>query len=473
MMKYSFKTAAVLAASTLMFASCIREELPNINVDVTGMSQLKVGSQNPAIIKTSIQENGITMYATSMAAVENIDMDITVSKGATWSFVDVDIKTVPYDVTDPSTGTVYHLTQQDTTIVGEIAQPKDFSVTRYIKVVSAREGVSEDDHKTQELINAQNSMFIGWEKDGVRSKTYSPGAHLYKIWSVKVLPAGIPTRLTFDNWQDLGSFKQPYEIAAGVQSNIWSSTNASIALMSVNPLIQFGAKPTDDAVSGQALLLTSNDIRFAGTPQKPYIAGCCFIGEFDGSDTGALTCTHVGLPFDKKPESLTFWYKFLPMQIKEPGGNFTSMGEYAGKMDRGFIRAVLYRADGDTPWVNGESIRNASHKDVVAYAEFAPEGRVDQYTKQEVKFTYTQNVNEEDMKNWKYNLALYFASSYEGFRFICGADMSSQMAQLTTLNTQYQKGEIDQASFYQQYMGLISAQMGTQLYIDEMEINCK
>jgi len=470
-MKFSLKTVAALATATLMMTSCIREQLPNINVDVTDMGS-EIGATSSGIVKTTIQENGITLYADmTKADPRNLDLQVTVSKGATWSYVDVrmDSTFIEYQ------GVKLFVPGQcpiDTTVIGEIAAPKDFTKTRYIKVVSERAGLHEDDKLTQQVINAQNSGFIGWEKEGKRTKEYVEGAHLYKIWSVDVLPAGIPVSLSFDNWAGItgSDFQQPYEVVQDnnggtIRTNIWSSTNASIALMNkTNPLVLFGARPTTDVApvrgseNKNALLLTSNDIRYTNTGTRPFLAGCCFIGEFDGSDTGALTCTHVGLPFNQMPEKLTFWYKYLPMTIENPNDNpfgytFNVPGiqDYIGKEDRGFIRAVLYRADGDNKWLNGESIRDVNNKDVIAYAEFVPQGKVSEYTQQEIAFTYLKQVNEADLANWKYNLALYFASSYEGFRFICGANMNRQVTQ----------------------QGGYGEQMGTQLYIDEMEIKCK
>ncbi|GEM_PF-6627625 len=486
---------AFFATSTI--TSCIREELPDINVDVTGISSV-VGASGNGIVKTTIQENGVSLYA-DMANADptNLDLEITVSKGATWSFVDVKMDSTFIDYQ----GQKLFVPGQcpiDTTVIGEIATPHDFTKTRYIKVVCAREGIHEDDHLTQQIINSQNSMFIGWEKDGQRTKEYVEGAHLYKIWSINLLPAGIPTTLPFDNWANIAGteFQQPYELIADnngkmITTNIWSSTNASIALMAKTmPLVMYGSRATTDVApvrdgeNKSALLLTSNDIRYTNTGNRPFLAGCCFIGEFDGSDTGALTCTHVGLPFNQMPEKLCFWYKYLPMTIEEPNANpfgysFTVPGisDYVGKKDKGFIRAVLYRADGDHEWLNGESIRNLQNEDIIAYADFVPGENKDYdesvYTYQEVPFVTVHQVVEEDLAKWKYNLAIYFASSYDGFRFICGANMSNQIMKLQELNAKVNAGVISQMEMYGQMMQLLSSQMGTQLYIDEMEIKCK
>jgi len=465
-----------ISSMPVLLTSCIREELPDINVDIKGVNPT-LGLGADGIVKTTIQENGVTLYADmAKADPKNLNLTVSASDGAKWSFVDVKITKTEYPYVYE--GTTYMLTRIDTTVVGEIPVPKDFSETRYIKVVSEAEGLHEDDHLTQTIIDATNSGFIGWEKDGKRSKEYVEGAHLYKIWTVNLLPAGIPTNLTFDNWANITGtdFQQPYEMVqdnkgANIRTDIWSSTNASIALMNkTNPLVLFGARPAYKAdgtpdvapVRGNenksALVLTSNDIRYTNTGSRPFLAGCCFIGEFDGSDTGALTCTHVGLPFNQLPEKLSFWYKYLPMKIEDPNDNpfgytFNVPGikDYIGKQDKGFIRAVLYRADGDNKWLNGESIRDINNKDVIAYAEFIPQGTVSSYTQQEIDFTYVNQVDNNDLNNWKYNLAIYFASSYDGFRFICGANMNRQVTQ----------------------QGGYGEQMGSMLYIDEMEIKCK
>lgn len=57
----------------------------------------------------------------------------------------------------------------------------------------------------------------------------------------------------------------------------------------------------------------------------------------------------------------------------------------------------------------------------VAYAELKPNTTVSEYKLAEIPFTYTKEVNDDDLKSWKYNIGIYIASSYGGFEYSgCG-----------------------------------------------------
>lgn len=412
-MKIKVKDYFFLVLITVLplgMTSCIKSALPEINVDITNVTPSVEGS---GIVKTTIQENGVTLYADmGKVNLKNLPVQVTVSSGATYEYVDVRFDTTYVDY--PAYG-IYHYPVVDTTITEHAADYTDFTQTRYIKVSAEAEGLREKDKATRAAFSKFGNI------DPVTGK-------LFKIWAIQVLPAGFPSHLSFDNWYTPAAcaYEHPYEMASNTPSYVWASTNNSMALMvTSDPTMCYGARSAA-GYQGKALVLTSNDIfRFTQSSAKAAMAGCCFIGEFDGNDNNALTCTHVGLPFNQKPKNLKFYYKFLPKNLVND----------ASKLDKGFIKAVLYRTDSQVSYLTGKTIRDNSYANTVAYAEFYPDSEQADWKQMTIPFTYTQDVSAADVADYKYNLAIYFASSAEGFNFICGP--------------------------------------GTELYIDEMDIECE
>ena len=417
--------ALLIAAS---MTACIEDELPNINVDITGVTP---ASGTQGIVNHTIQENGITIYADGKKADWGaMQFDFEVSPGATCQYVDV-VFNKSYATIDYQ-GQTYTYEVIDTVITSRPTAFTDYSETRYVKVLAEAVGLRSDDVATA----SKFSKFGGIDPETGR---------LFKIWSINVLPANIPTQLHFDNWfNPFGLvYQHPYELVQtqsgqDAKVEIWASTNNSLGVL-LDAMYKdqltashYGASPTDEAVRGKALRLTTRDIGMFDA-SKPLVSGCLYIGEFDGHDSDPLTCTHVGLPFDKLPKKLSFYYKYLPTVIQQTG--VAESAEYAGQLDRGLIRAVLYRADSQVPYLTGKNICNNTLDNVIAYAQFIPEGEVKGYTYHEEAFTFVHDYSKEDLKNFKYNLAIYLASSLNGFTFIGGGD--------------------------------------TQLFIDEMEVECE
>jgi len=389
-----------------VFTSCIREALPNINVDVTEVSPAVVGS---GVVKTTLQENGVTVYVDMQTVdLKNLPLNVMVSEGATLEYVDVEFKTT-YQTIEYG-GQTFTLANVDTIVTPHEGQQMDFSETRYVKVRAEAVGIRPEDKKTALDFNKFNGLD---EKTG----------QLFKIWSIQVLPANLPSKLSFDKWYNPYGrrYQHPYENVTAFdgseqQINIWASTNNSLGIL-LSTIYgdnlsesHYGSAPTDDAVSGKALVLTTKDISLYDKT-KPYVAGCMFIGEFDGTDGDALTCTHVGLPFNQLPDTFKLCYKYLPNKIAS-----------TGELDKGFMKAVLYRTDANVPFLTGKTIRDNEFPNTIAYAEFYPDQVVDKYTELRIPFTYIREANADDAKNWKYNLAIYFASSKEGFKFVGAGD---------------------------------------------------
>lgn len=377
-----------------VMTSCVGEGLANIEVDILDIQA--VGSAD-GLVKKTIQENSVIVYVdTTKLKMDNMALEYNVSEGATLEYVVPnekqqkdcdDINADHYDALDG--------------IATDYASPV------YVRVTAAR-GIDPETGKI-------------WSK----------------VWKIKTqaLTDNMPTKYTFDNWETPQGcyYQMPYDLMKidNVEKPIrmWESTSGSLTPIwmylygaDIN-YTHFNSQPTDDAVSGKALKLVTADISMFD-PRKPFVSGCLFTGEMDNENTDDKLKTRVGLPFNKHPQTLKLYYKYQPGVVASTGKN-----------DEGYIRVVLYRTDNEVQYLTGYNIMDNSFGNTVAYAELKPNEMMSEYVLAEIPFTYTQDVNDDDLKNWKYNIGIYIASSLGGFEYSgCG---------------------------------------GTTLYVDEMEIICE
>jgi len=345
--KKSTQLFGLLIITGLSMISCIKAELPNIEVDITNVTSTSKG-----FIKSNINENSVTIFVDTMQSkLDNLSILLEISEGATIS-------------PNPATVTDYR-------------EPQYFEI------------VSED-------------------KEWV------------KVWEVaaKVVSENFPTKYNFENWENPvnTAYKIPFEIVKTDSKEekmpIWATTNSSMSIVLsyiYGPALNythFGCCPSDVAVEGLSLKLETMDISYI-SPTMPFVSGCLFVGEFDGTDTDPLTGTHFGAPFNKRPLYFKGSYNYIPNKILSKGVN-----------DTGLIEAVLYRVDQDVPYLTGYTIRDKSFENIVAYAEINPNTNTGGFTEFNIPFTYTKEVDDEDLKNWKYGLAVYFASSKDGDQYI-------------------------------------------------------
>lgn len=369
---------AMLGAGAMV--SCTTGDLANIEVDIT---DVKAAGGIEGVVKKDIQENKVVVYLdTTKVDMSNLTLDYAVSEDATWEYV------VPNAKQDATTEDISadHYDAAGKTIT-------DYTQPVYIRVTAGR-GIDPSTNKT-------------W----------------CKVWKIttQALTDNMPTKFSFDNWEmptgcayympidyiDVNGVKKPirmWDSTCGSLTPIWSFVYGDNLDYTC-----YASQPTDDAVSGKAMKLLTSDISWAD-PTKPYISGCTFLGTFKGEIGDDQLKTQVGQPFNKRPTTLKFYYKYAPGTVAA-----------TGKTDTGFIRAVLFRTDSQTSYLTGYTIKDNTFANTVAYAEFDPSSTVSEYQLQEIPFTYTQDVNDEDLKNWQYSIAIYFASSLGGFTYSgCG-----------------------------------------------------
>lgn len=375
-MKGKWIISACCATMMIALSACSGGDLANIEVDIT---DVQTAGGVEGLVKKDIQENKVVVYVdTTKVNMSNMTLNYAVSEDATWEYVVPNSK-------QSTTGDDINADHYDAT--GKTAT--DYTQPVYIRVTAGR-GTDPNTNKT-------------W----------------CKVWKIttQALTDNMPTKFSFDNWETPSNcaYQMPYDVMEvnGEKKalRMWDSTCGSLTPVwsyvygpNLN-YTNYGSQPTDDAVKGKALKLVTSDISWAD-PTKPFVAGCVFLGTFKGEIGDDQLKTQVGQPFNKRPKTLKFYYKYAPQMVAS-----------TGKEDTGFIRAVLFKTDSNVPYLTGYNIKDNAFSNCVAYAEFDPSGTVSSYEQKEIPFTYTQEVSDENLKNWQYSIAIYFASSLGGFNY--------------------------------------------------------
>lgn len=219
------------------------------------------------------------------------------------------------------------------------------------------------------------------------------------------------TKKQYYKWSDLKE--------DGTEANNWASGNGGFSIS--NPSAKLDDYPTvtvDDGYEGKAVRLTTRATGPLGSMARmPMAAGNLFLGEFitESALKDALHSTHFGVPFDKKPLKFTGYYKYQPGEIfKDRYGN-----EYPDRIDEGAVYAILYRnhdADGNPVHLYGDNVQTS---DLIVAKAIVPEVRLtSEWTAFEVDFDYYGNEVDQDLLNtFGYNLAVVFSSSKDGAYF--------------------------------------------------------
>ena len=178
---------------------------------------------------------------------------------------------------------------------------------------------------------------------------------------------------------------------------------------------------TKDAINGQSVKLETCDTGPFGVMVNMRIAaGNLFIGTFDVANAlkDAMAATRFGLPFNKKPLRFEGYYKF------KPGEKFQNRKGtiIEDRIDEPDLYAVLYKntdGHGQPVTLKGDDV--LTHPNIVALARIQnPVHDFNTWTRFDIPFEYSGNVNEKLLKAYGYNLAVVFTSSIEGASF-CGA----------------------------------------------------
>ncbi len=203
----------------------------------------------------------------------------------------------------------------------------------------------------------------------------------------------------------------------------WSSGNAGflVARQTAGPY-EYPTVPYMQGRTGRcAKLETVRTGSLGETLNMPKAAGNLFLGSFDADRALKLQhkeATRFGTPFARVPESLTGWYQY------KAGETLTDRkGKALDGKDVFDIYAVFYEntdENGDPYMLDGTNVRSLPNPRIVAMTTFPLHERLeaDEWTKFTHDFEYFKEVDPVRLLNKGYNISIVCSSSVDGADFI-------------------------------------------------------
>lgn len=339
----------------LWMTSCIKDEAPNAEADITSIS-----------FETDILANSYIDYNPSYDELLNaFPLQISVKEGT--------------DLTNLAP--VFELTP------GATIEPESGSRQNFSKPV--RYTVTSEDRQWQ--------------------RTYS-------ITISEKKASNIPTSFHFENVRLIANkYQEFYETENGEELK-WASGNEGFkfavgsAETDEYPTVQYA-----DGKVGKCVKLETRSTGSLGAMVKmPIAAGNLFIGSFDmlNAIKDPLGATRFGTPFYNRPVRLTGYYKY------KAGEKFYENGEYTSKKDIFNIYAFFYEKTNDVQTLDGNLPKmNYQHPNMVALALISNPHETDEWERFDIPFDYDRygkTIDEAKLKNGEYNIGITFASSKDG-----------------------------------------------------------
>lgn len=226
----------------------------------------------------------------------------------------------------------------------------------------------------------------------------------------------------FENYELNPSSQKYYvwhdELGGGNFGNNWANGNEGFAITAGGTAAaNYPTAPLANGYKGAGLCLTTCSTGALGAlVKKPIAAGNMFLGSFNVQNAlgDALTATLFGIPFDKKPIKVTGYYKYTP------GKNYTDLNgnTVTGKTDAADIYAVLYRNQDDkgkAVVLDGTNIKTSPL--IAGLAEMPVVKPTTEWTKFEITFIYSSDIDPDILNNRGYSFTVVFSSSIDGALF--------------------------------------------------------
>lgn len=240
----------------------------------------------------------------------------------------------------------------------------------------------------------------------------------YAVYVSKQNTTNIPTIFHFETVKTNGKYYEFYE-SQGNQSVTWASGNGGYALaVSQAGKDDYPTTVENNGYIGKCLRLCTKTTGSLGAMVgMPIASGNLFLGQFNigSAITDPLKATRLGVPFYSKPLTITGYYKY------KAGDKFYADGAYTDRKDIFDIYAIFYETDEKTPYLDGTLCKqNFEHPNMVAMAQIKGQKETDEWTHFEILFDYERygkQIDTEKLKAGKYSVAIVLASSKEGASF--------------------------------------------------------
>ncbi|MEL5892774.1 PCMD domain-containing protein [Bacteroides sp. GD17] len=342
----------------ILVTSCIKDEAPNAEADITGIS-----------FQDDILANSYIDLNPSYDEVLNAyPVRINVKEGTDLTALSPIFELTPGATIDPASGS-----SQDFT------NPVRYTVT------------SEDK---------------SWKR-------------VYAVSVREQKASNIPTTFHFEKVRLIkGKYQQFYE-ELNDDELTWASGNEGFnfamgsAATDEYPTVQYA-----DGKVGKCVKLETKLTGSLGEMVKmPIAAGNLFIGSFNmlNAISNPLGATRFGTPFYNKPQRLTGYYKY------KAGEQFYENGGYTSRKDMFNIYAIFYEVTKDVDMLDGTlPNNNYGHPNMVALALVSDPHETDKWEYFDIPFDYERygkKIDEDKLASGGYKISIIFASSKDGATF--------------------------------------------------------
>ena len=388
MRKTFFKIVVALMLPLFTFTSCIKDELPNTDADILDITLPK---ESNVICKKVENDKVSVMVVPNSFDLTNINPSYTISEGAK-----IIAGNDNFDYSDGANGHKI------------VVQAQDPKWKKYHTV------------RIQDFIFPEKFNFDNWSENRLSSGVYDEAYTLYK--------------------DEYGIENEYY---------IWASGNMGYRITGkgVNPSDYPTFKTTDSREGEYAACLVTRYVGKIGQG-SPLAAGNLFIGEFSGKGINIMKeqmkATRFGMPIDKKPKELKFWFKYKgagQINIYNAAGEIIGVrttdndnsgnNENIENKDYAAVYAVMFDnkkakelyngknyLDGSTILSSPAEVGRAILTDNDKYGTPTDEaGNPNKWIEKTLEFVYSKDIDETKLKNYEYSLAIVFSSSYYGAEF--------------------------------------------------------
>lgn len=237
-------------------------------------------------------------------------------------------------------------------------------------------------------------------------------------YRINLVTMELPLLYSFDNLSQDNPYHTLY-LSDQSKKLQWASGNPGFKLTGMgNTATDYPTIQSAGGKKGYCVKLETKDTgSFGSMAGMPIASGNLFIGTFDLANalSKPLEATQFGYPFTKKPVKMTGYYKFKA----GPQMTDAQKAPVSGK-DSFDIYAVMYEAEDSNFFLNGAN--SLSHESIVKLARIKAEDakETDEWTYFEIPFESVNGkiIDDDNLKNGKYKLAIVLSSSVNGAYFI-------------------------------------------------------
>ena len=360
----------------ILMASCIKDEAPNAEADITGIS-----FEDNILASTHFNLN--PSYDDNLQAYP---ISVKVKEGT------------PLNRLSP----LFELTP-GATISPESGSEHDFSNGKRVKYT----------------VTSENKAWQRVYSIGVREQSISDIPNEFHFEDVRLIKGLLSVDEKKYYYQEFYEEQDGLELtwASGNEGFNWA---ASKSLTEDYPTVQYTEGKEGKCVKLETRLTGS----LGALVKMPIAAGNLFIGEFDMTNalSKPLEATRFGIPFCYKPARLKGWYKY------KTGERFYENGKYTDRKDMMNIYAIFYEGKNYDEQGNATEItldgnlpnQDYEHSNMVALALMPNPHETDKWEYFDIPFDYQRygkTIDNAKLAKGEYKISIIFASSKDGATF--------------------------------------------------------